>query len=82
MHKEMNSVKGGVHALAEYWEKSGTKGPIKLMNQDNAAAAATGPSATQMHALEVSSGSAVRLMLLFGMMLHHKDNKKGQQDSF
>jgi hypothetical protein len=82
MHKEMNSVKGGARALAEYWEKSGTEGPIKLMNRDNAAAAATGPSAAQTCALEVSSGGAVRLTLLVGMMLHHKDDKKGQQDSF
>ena len=72
----MNSVKGGAQAMAKYWKAAGLVGPIKLMNRDNAATAA------QTHALEVSTGGAVRLTLLVGMLLHHKDDKKCQQDSF
>jgi hypothetical protein len=61
---------------------AGVIGPLKLMNRDNAAAAAAGTSAAQTRALEVSASGAVRLTLLAGMLLHHKDDKKGQQDSF
>ena len=44
MHKEMNSVKGGNAALIAWWLEVGLQALMKLMNKDNAAAAATGPS--------------------------------------
>ena len=82
MHKEMNSVKGGACTMAEFWEKSGHDGPIKLMNKDNAAAANAGPSAACDHALGVSTGGAIRITTLACMIFNHKDDKKEQQDSF
>jgi hypothetical protein len=82
MHKEMNSVKGGVRAMAEFWVKSGLDGPIKLMNKDNAAAANAGPSAARDRALQVLIGGAERITTLACMIFNHKDDKKGQQDSF
>ncbi|KAF8869688.1 hypothetical protein BD779DRAFT_1614354 [Infundibulicybe gibba] len=82
MHKEMNSVKGAVRGMTAFWERSGQVGPTKLFNRDNAIAAASGSSAAQIHALESSQGGAVKLTSLAGALFHHKDNKKGQQDTF
>ena len=82
MHKEMNSVKGGARTMAEFWEKAGLICPVKLMNKDNAAAANAGPSAACDCALDVSTGGGIRLTTLACMLFNHKDDKKGQQDSF
>jgi hypothetical protein len=61
MHKEMNSVKGGGSTIAEFWEKAGLTGPMKLMNKDDAAAANAGPSAAHDHALDVLTGGVYAL---------------------
>lgn len=82
MHKEMNSVKGGVCTKAEFWVKSRLDGPIKLMNKDNVAAANADPSAACDHALQVSIGGAEWITTLACMIFNHKDDKKGQQDLF
>ncbi|KAF8059514.1 hypothetical protein FPV67DRAFT_1426248 [Lyophyllum atratum] len=82
MHKEMNSVKGGARAMGEFWKSAGVDGPIKLMNRDNAAAAAAGPSKAKDRAEEVSEGGAVKLTSLAGAIFNHKDDKKGQQDIY
>jgi hypothetical protein len=84
MHKEMNSVKGGVQALGLFWESIGGPAPVKLMNKGNAAAAqnSTAGSKASEHALEVSEGGAVKLTSLVGALFNHKDDKKGQQDTF
>ncbi|KAF8871626.1 hypothetical protein BD779DRAFT_1680239 [Infundibulicybe gibba] len=81
MHKEMNSVKGVVRGMASFWA-NGLTGPVILFNRDNAAAAAGGPSSACDHALEHSQGGAVKLTSLAGALFHHKDNKRGQQDTF
>ncbi|KAF8892405.1 hypothetical protein CPB85DRAFT_1482410 [Mucidula mucida] len=84
MHKEMNSVKGGVRAMTLFWESIGGPGPIKLMNKANSAAAANSAkgSAAETHAAEVSEGGAVKLTSLVGAVFNHKDDKKGQQETF
>ncbi|KAF8587696.1 hypothetical protein K439DRAFT_1614130 [Ramaria rubella] len=66
MHKELNTVKGGNSRMMKWWEDHGVPGPIKLMNQDNAAAA---------------HGGAIKATSLAGAVFRHKDDKKGQQDS-
>ncbi|KAI0708072.1 hypothetical protein C8T65DRAFT_708596 [Cerioporus squamosus] len=81
MHKELNSVKGGAAALAAFWKDNGLPAPLLLMNRDNAAAAALGPSAAKDRATEVSQGGAVKLTSLAGALFRHKDDKKGQQDT-
>jgi hypothetical protein len=68
--------------MTESWEKAGLTGPMKLMNQDNAAAANAGPSAACDCALDVWTGGAICLTTLACMLFNHKDNKKGQQDLF
>jgi hypothetical protein len=84
MHKEMNSVKGGVQALGLFWESIGGPTPVKLMNKGNAAAAqnSTAASKASEHALKVSKGGAIKLTSLVGALFNHKDDKKGQQDTF
>ena len=81
MHKEMNSVKGGNAAMMAYWSKHNLKGPICLMNRNNAAAAAAGPSAAQEQAEEVSQCGAVKAASLAGGIFNHKDDKKGQHET-
>jgi hypothetical protein len=52
------------------------------MNNDNAAAATSSSSSspTKTHAEDVSSAGAMNLLALMGVLLNHKDKKKGQQD--
>jgi len=34
-HKDLNAVKGGDQAMAEWWKRSGLTGPVILANKDN-----------------------------------------------
>jgi hypothetical protein len=80
----MNAVKGGVQAMKLFWESIGGPAPVKLMNKGNDAAAsnsAPGSKAAE-HALSVSEGGAVKVTSLLGALFNHKDDKKGQQDTF
>ncbi|KIJ57387.1 hypothetical protein M422DRAFT_238981 [Sphaerobolus stellatus SS14] len=82
MHKELNTVKGGYAEMNEHWEKNGIPGPIKLLNQDNAAAAEIGNEKAKEHANNVSQGGSIKLTSLAGAALQHKDKKKGHQDAY
>ncbi|KAJ7706652.1 hypothetical protein B0H17DRAFT_1192246 [Mycena rosella] len=67
-----------------FWESIGGPAPVKLMNKANDAAVSNsvqGLKAAEA-ALEVSDSSAVKLTSLLGALFNHKDNKKGQQDTF
>ncbi|KAJ7804447.1 hypothetical protein B0H14DRAFT_3486189 [Mycena olivaceomarginata] len=84
MHKEMNSVKGGVQAMKLFCQTIGGPEPVKLMNKANAAAASNSAPGSQAseHANDVSDGGAVKVTSLLGALFNHKDDKKGQQDTF
>ena len=82
MHKELNSAKGGNTQMTAVWKAKGIPGPILLLNKDNAAAAAYGPSAAQKHAQDVSQAGGVKTAQLAGAVFNHSDTKKGQQDTF
>ncbi|THV01335.1 hypothetical protein K435DRAFT_572870, partial [Dendrothele bispora CBS 962.96] len=83
MHKEMNSEKGGADAMKLFWEGIDSR-PVKLMNKANAAAYVNGGlnSTAASHAEKVSEGGAIKLTSLLGALLNHKDDKKGQHDTF
>ena len=82
MHKKHNFLEGGNKEMANLWPTLDHPGPMKLMNRDNAAAAATpGLSAAKQQALMVSGTGGVRSTSLAGAIFNHKNNKKGQQDS-
>jgi hypothetical protein len=76
MHKEMNSAKGGNAAMAAWWEEAGLRGPMKLMNKANAAAAATGAGRARDQVVDASQSGGVKLTSLAGAVFHHKDDKK------
>ncbi|KDQ11676.1 hypothetical protein BOTBODRAFT_113985 [Botryobasidium botryosum FD-172 SS1] len=80
MHKEMNSIKGGSARMTAFWKEHGLVGPIKLLNKDNRAAAASGDGATKSRVTEAAQGGAIKLCSLAGAVFAHKDKKKGQQD--
>jgi hypothetical protein len=81
MHKELNSVEGGNTRMMVWWTENKIIGPIKLMNQDNAAAVSAGGT-VGTRAAEVSQGGAVKLTSLAGALFNHKDDKKGQHDTY
>ncbi|KZS94798.1 hypothetical protein SISNIDRAFT_439582 [Sistotremastrum niveocremeum HHB9708] len=83
MHKDLNAVKGGNTSMGAWWLTAGVIGPRKLMNRDNAAVAAEpGVSVAKTRALDVSVGGAVKATSLAGAIFNHKDDKKGQQDTY
>ncbi|KDQ13332.1 hypothetical protein BOTBODRAFT_175645 [Botryobasidium botryosum FD-172 SS1] len=80
MHKEMNSTKGGSARATVFWKEHGLVGPIKLLNKDNRAAAASGDGVTKSRVTEAAQGGAIKLCSLARAVFAHKDKKKGQQD--
>ncbi|PCH43526.1 hypothetical protein WOLCODRAFT_90336 [Wolfiporia cocos MD-104 SS10] len=82
MHKELNSIKGGNTKMTSFWSKARLTGPLLLMNWDNDAAAAIGGTAVRSMAEEVSEGGGVKTTKLAGAIFRHKDDKKGQQDTY
>lgn len=67
--------------MVAYWEGAGLTGPTKLMNHDNAAAAAAGTSQARKRANDVSLAGGVKVTSLAGAVFNNKDDKKGQQDT-
>jgi hypothetical protein len=84
MHKEMNSVKGGVEGMKLFWESIGGPALIKLMNKVNDTAVKKSEKGSEVaeNALEASEGGGVKLTSLLSALLNHKDDKRGQQDTF
>jgi hypothetical protein len=81
MHKELNSNKGGNTAMMAWWAANGLVGPIKLMNRDNARAAADGSSAAAQLASNISTAGGVKAASIAGAIFNHKDDKKGHHES-
>ena len=87
-HKEGNSVKGGAQAMAAWWEEAGIKGPILLANRDNKAVLKNiNPDSDVLtppeeHAFEVTARGGIKASSIAGAIFNHKDDKKGQQDTY
>ncbi|KAK7025788.1 hypothetical protein R3P38DRAFT_3269427 [Favolaschia claudopus] len=75
---------GGVEGMKLFWESIGGPAPVKLMNKANASAVknSNSGSAASEKALDASEGGAVKLTSLLGALFNHKDDKRGQQDTF
>ena len=88
MHKDLNAVKGGDRAMAEWWKTSGVSaGPVLLANKDNTAMLAniTDPgklTVAEKRALDISRRGGVQATILGGMICRNKDKKKGQQNTY
>ncbi len=82
MYKDMNAFKRGAHAMEGYWDEMEIKGPIKLYNRDNAAASELAPDTSgSKRADDKSKGGATKACSLARAIFHHKDRKRGQQDT-
>lgn len=81
MHKDLNAVKGVNTRLQAFWSRTGHT-PILLMNRDNDTASTSTDPRTRQRAAEKSCGGAIKLVELAGAIFRHKDDKKGQQDSW
>ncbi|KZV89584.1 hypothetical protein EXIGLDRAFT_771638 [Exidia glandulosa HHB12029] len=80
MHKDLNAVLYATKHMATCWPETGSTPPLKLLNRDNAAAAAAGSAEAQAHAEEVSQGGAVKGCELAGCLFNNGDWKKGCGD--
>ena len=86
-HKDMNSVLGGDTAMRAWWAKTNTPGPILLANRDNVVTlnniqTPLENDAAIEHALNVTTRGGVKTASIAGAIFNHKDDKKGQQDTF
>ena len=73
--------------MRAWWIKTDTPGPILLANRDNAEVLNGVESGSQTneatdHALNVTSCGGVKAASIAGAIFNHKDDKKGQQDTF
>jgi hypothetical protein len=83
MHKSLNAAKAGFEGMARAWERIPKSiGPVKMLNKDNADAAARATAVEHVRLLALARGGASKLTELMGMLLKHKDDKKGQQDVY
>jgi hypothetical protein len=86
-HKNLNSVSGGNAPMMAWWAENGVTPPILLANRDNAAVLNNLDSPddltpAEQHALESTTRGGVKAASLAGAIFNHKDDKKGQQDTF
>ncbi|CEL63400.1 hypothetical protein RSOLAG1IB_12656 [Rhizoctonia solani AG-1 IB] len=86
-HKDMNATKGGATAMLAFWKANNhLSPPVKLFNKDNdAAMLLSDPSGkimeVEQRAITVTDAGAIKLCSLAGAAYHHKDDKKGHQDT-
>jgi hypothetical protein len=86
-HKNLNSVSGGNTPMMAWWAENDVTPPILLANRDNAAVLNNLDSLddltpAEQHALESTTRGGVKAASLAGAIFNHKDDKKGQQDTF
>lgn len=86
MHKDLNTTKGGCAAMRDAWTNL-NESPIPLANKDNAvilAAVIDGHAEPRaaIHANACTVGGGEKLVAIFGAFLNHKDDKKGQHNTF
>ncbi|KAH7917630.1 hypothetical protein BV22DRAFT_1026042 [Leucogyrophana mollusca] len=92
MHKELNSVKRGNTAMMSHWAEIRVEPPVLLANRDNSVTLQNTQSsrpdhdgtltAAEQRALNVSARGGVKVCSLAGAIFNHKDDKKGQQDTY
>ncbi|KAF8600592.1 hypothetical protein BDV93DRAFT_411265, partial [Ceratobasidium sp. AG-I] len=88
MHKDLNTIKGGVSALQKYWKAtSDYPRPVLLPNKDNEAVLALAssnrpPNAAEQRAVSLSDSGAIKLCSLAGAWFNNKDDKLGAQDEY
>jgi hypothetical protein len=86
-HKNANSVSGGNAGMMSWWLENDITPPILLANRDNAAVLQNVDSLdnltpAELHALKSTTRGGVKAASIAGAIFNHKDDKKGQQDTF
>jgi hypothetical protein len=90
-HKDLNTVRGGYTAMAQWWSENNLDGPVLLANRDNApviqesySRIAHGDTITlaQERAFEQTARGGIKTVQLAGAIFNHKDDKKGHHDTF
>ncbi|KAJ3710834.1 hypothetical protein C8R42DRAFT_596536 [Lentinula raphanica] len=83
MHKDLNAHKGEQKPrlqAATYWDEKGKTPPIYLPNKDNEAASRLGNDTERARVQKISACGGIKLCELMGLLLKHKDSKRGQQE--
>ena len=91
-HKDLNTVRGGYLAMANWWiDSKEVERPVLLANRDNdpvvqerIAALEEGntPTPAQERAFYKSTRGAIKTAEIAGAIFNHKDDKKGHHDIF
>jgi len=87
-HKDLNTVRGGYAAVAQWWLENNVEPPRLLANRDNAAIIDGVASeddvetAAQAQAFEKTSHGAIKAAQLAGAIFNNKFDKKGHHDTF
>jgi hypothetical protein len=83
MHKSHNATQAGYDAMTKAWASiKGAVPPVRLITMDNRALADKGSAAQRARINQLAKGGAVAHNSIMAMVMHHKDDKKGQQDVF
>jgi hypothetical protein len=80
-------MQSGNMKLMVFWDENGLVGPFLLANRNNAAVINNiqdleSLRPAEQQALEVTIHGAVNTASIAGYIFNHKDNKKGQQDTY
>jgi hypothetical protein len=82
-HKSSNATAAGFTAMSAAWgDIPEATPPIKLLNRDNAAAAARGTAQERAQLYAAAKGGAKKTAENWGAMCKNKDDKKGYQDNY
>jgi hypothetical protein len=81
MHKSLNVIKYAYKAMAQMWTEADVEEkPMKFYNQDNDASRASGSAELKERADKRTEEGLLKWLSLWGSFLHHKNDKKGEQD--
>jgi hypothetical protein len=83
MHKSHNSTQAGYEAMTKAWSRiKDAAPPVRLITKDNRAAADKGTEEQKARINLLAKGGAIAHNSIMAMVMHNKDDKKGQQDVF
>jgi hypothetical protein len=82
-HKSSNATAAGFQAMSAAWKDiPGATPPLKLLNKDNAAAAARGNVQERTRLEAMAKGGACKTAETWGTLCKNQNDKKGYQDAY
>ena len=85
MHKDLNVMKGGAESMARSWEEEGRTPPAKLLSKAQVTATGSDGSAPvpkRGKGRQQPESGGVKLTGLLGVLIKHRNPKKGHQARF